>query len=185
MSLYSKFERCIFTIELTENSEHNELSENRTDITDPNNAIYHTNEYKIVEITDMVTNEKLSSYKDFIVGNIYIKKKYYVLSYIRAFYFRFEKDDNNLFFENGYTGNINIYTNNGSLISEYYMVNGKKEGELKEYKKNKLNLSINYINGIKHGLYKKYYDNGQIKEICNYIDDKKMANINHIILMDK
>ena len=70
MSLYSKFERCIFTIELTENSEIIELSENR--ITDQHNAVYHTNEYKIVEITDMVTNEKLSSYKDFIVDNIYI-----------------------------------------------------------------------------------------------------------------
>jgi len=173
MSLYSKFERCIFTIELTENSKHIKFSENRKDITDPNNASYDTNEYKIVEITDMVTNEKLSSYKNFIVDNIYKKKKYYVLSYIRAFYFRFEKDDNNLFFENGYTGNVNIYTNNGSLISEYYMVNGKKEGELKEYKKNKLNLSINYINGIKHGLYKEYYDNGNIRIECNYSDEQK------------
>ena len=48
----------------------------------------------------------------------------------------------------------------GQLHKEYYKINNKNQG-----------------------LYKSYWSNGQLTIICNYVDGKKMGNINHIMRM--
>lgn len=59
------------------------------------------------------------------------------------------------------------------LYCEYYIFNGKMEGNYKEYYKNKQLFTIcNYINGKKEGLCKKYYDNEQLYSECNYKNNK-------------
>ena len=42
---------------------------------------------------------------------------------------------------------VRTYYTNGNILEEYYMFNGKKEGE-----------------------FKSYWDNGQLWEVCNYIN---------------
>ena len=56
---------------------------------------------------------------------------------------------------------IRTYYYEGQLKKEYCLIHNKKEG-----------------------LYKSYHENGQLYKICNYINGKKMENINHIIKMD-
>jgi len=97
---------------------------------------------------------------------------------------------------------IRTYYTNGKFKEEYYELNGKKKGNIKN-----ITVMDNYGYGKKEGAYKRYYENGQIKEtryyvndiiegeniiyykngqlstICNYVNDKKKGNINHIIKM--
>ena len=55
------------------------------------------------------------------------------------------------------------------LSNTYYIFNGKKEGEYKEYWANEqLNLIRNYKNGNLEGEYKLYREDGQLNLICNY-----------------
>jgi antitoxin component YwqK of YwqJK toxin-antitoxin module len=59
------------------------------------------------------------------------------------------------------------------LKEEYYEINGKKEGIYKEYYNNgQLNVVCNYIDDKLNGEYKIYLCDGQLYEICNYIDNK-------------
>ena len=44
---------------------------------------------------------------------------------------------------------INLYYTTGELSSEYFI-----------------------LNGMKNGIYKSYHPNGQLHQICTYIDDK-------------
>ena len=59
------------------------------------------------------------------------------------------------------------------LDEEYYEINGKKEGEYKEYYMNgNLKVICNYINNKLNGKYKLYHYNGYLDLICNYVDGK-------------
>ena len=61
------------------------------------------------------------------------------------------------------------------LKSEVFIHNRKKEGVYKEYYEDGELLSeVNYINGEKNGIYNSYYDNGQLSSEINYIDGKKV-----------
>jgi antitoxin component YwqK of YwqJK toxin-antitoxin module len=63
---------------------------------------------------------------------------------------------------------------NKLIVGEY--VDGKKEGLWKVYygdNKDELLEEMIFKNGLKNGLYKKYFLNKSIGEIGNYIDDKK------------
>jgi antitoxin component YwqK of YwqJK toxin-antitoxin module len=56
------------------------------------------------------------------------------------------------------------------LKEEYYEVNGKIEGVYKSYFENgNIDIICNYINGKLNGEYKSYHSNGQLYIICNYI----------------
>jgi antitoxin component YwqK of YwqJK toxin-antitoxin module len=66
-------------------------------------------------------------------------------------------------------------TEKTQLKSEVFIYNGKKEGVYKEYYEDGELLSeVNYINGKKNGIYNSYYDNGQLSSEINYIDGKKV-----------
>ncbi len=71
------------------------------------------------------------------------------------------------------TGYIRTYyvPEQTKLDEEYFMLNGKKEGEYKRYYKNgQLQLIGTYINGNEEGEEKWFYKNGQLWIICNYIN---------------
>ena len=58
---------------------------------------------------------------------------------------------------------------------EYFKMNGKKEGIYKSYWNNgQLWEEVNYIDGKMNGIYKRYHYNGQLWEEINYIDGKKV-----------
>jgi uncharacterized protein len=57
------------------------------------------------------------------------------------------------------------------LHEEYYEVDGKKEGVYKRYYDNgQLWEECNYVNGKLNGEYKQYHDNGQLEAKCNYVN---------------
>jgi len=61
------------------------------------------------------------------------------------------------------------------LESEVFIHNGKKEGVYKRYYENgQVAIEINYINGKMNGIYKTYHSNGQLFQEGNYIDGKKV-----------
>jgi antitoxin component YwqK of YwqJK toxin-antitoxin module len=69
---------------------------------------------------------------------------------------------------------VKTYYDTGELLSEVYMVNGKKNGIYKKYHKNgQLWMICSYIDDKKNGEYKRYWWSGQLKQICSYTDDKK------------
>ncbi len=73
---------------------------------------------------------------------------------------------------------VRTYHNNQTLDEEYYEINGKKEGEYKQYyitfqnSISQIERICYYINDKKNGEYKSYYMNGLLKRIFYYIDDK-------------
>jgi antitoxin component YwqK of YwqJK toxin-antitoxin module len=73
---------------------------------------------------------------------------------------------------NNYCGVIRTYHDNLKvmLYEEYFINAGKKEGIYKLYWENgQLGKEINYIDGLKQGIFKSYHYNGQLSEEVNYI----------------
>ena len=59
------------------------------------------------------------------------------------------------------------------LKEEYFVHNNKKEGIYKSYWNNgQLSVEVNYIDDKRNGIFKSYYYNGQLCEEVNYIDEK-------------
>jgi antitoxin component YwqK of YwqJK toxin-antitoxin module len=51
---------------------------------------------------------------------------------------------------------------------------GKENGIYKSYWENgQIGEEVNYIDGLKQGIFKSYYRNGQLWKEVNYIDGKK------------
>ena len=54
---------------------------------------------------------------------------------------------------------------------------GKKEGAYKSYYNNgQLYEEVNYIDDLKEGVYKSYHDNGQLIVEVNYVNNEKIEN---------
>ncbi len=71
------------------------------------------------------------------------------------------------------TGIVRTYYDNDNTIlqEEYFILNGIKEGEYKEYHMSgELMVSCNYVNGIKEGEYKMYCRDGRLKYICFFVN---------------
>lgn len=132
---YYKLNKYIFTIELLDDSIHNE---NRNNIIEPLYAKYTTNKYKIIIIENMITNEILEKIYNYNVGDIINKKINYFLSKERAFfeldydffeetYYEIDKlyylkffDEYNIY----YSGVHKVWNDNGELIEIFYHING-------------------------------------------------------------
>jgi antitoxin component YwqK of YwqJK toxin-antitoxin module len=172
MSRYFKLDKYIFEIELTENSKPIKYAENRSGINELN-ATYDTTEFKIIDIEDMVTKEKLTSYDKYTINNTYKTERKYYKSYDRAFQLGLWKNEDYLFFENGYTGNIKIYYFNGRLSKEFYIVNNKINGLYNKFDEDENLIEEKYyVDGKLHGICKKYNEEGILIQECNYNDDK-------------
>jgi antitoxin component YwqK of YwqJK toxin-antitoxin module len=64
--------------------------------------------------------------------------------------------------------------NNKTINEEYFENNGKKEGIYKSYFENgQLCIEANYIDGKENGIFKSYFRNGQLFIEVNFIDGKK------------
>ena len=78
--------------------------------------------------------------------------------------------------DNDYCGVSRTYYDDAktNLRQEYFANVGKIEGIYKSYWENgQLEVEVNYINGLMNGIYKSYWNNGQLWEEVNYIDGKK------------
>lgn len=77
-----------------------------------------------------------------------------------------------------FTGVYKEYFNNDSekLKSEVFMNNGRKEGIYKSYWENgQIHEEINYIDDRKNGIYKSYRENGKLWSEGNYINDRRIG----------
>ncbi len=58
-----------------------------------------------------------------------------------------------------------------NVKEEYFTMNGKKEGIYKSYYNDgQLRAEVNYIDGLQQGIFKLYYINGQLWNEVNYIN---------------
>lgn len=158
---YFKIYRYIFTIDLCDDSIHNE---NRINIIDKLYATYITNKFKIIKIEDIITKELIYNYGNYIVDKIVCETKNYYLIKERAFfeidYYQHNFDDeykpiDKLYYINfftncgGYSGLHRSWYDSGQLLEEFYHINGNFEG-----------------------LYREYFENGSIKNEYYYINNK-------------
>jgi len=54
-----------------------------------------------------------------------------------------------------------------------YLINGIFKSY---YENGQLKYECNYINGILEGIYKEYHENGQLKYACTFVNGKKKWN---------
>lgn len=73
-----------------------------------------------------------------------------------------------------YTGKYIDYYNNGKILGEGNLLNGKSEGELIVYFKNGNKKSIGYYkDGVLHGKLKEYYKNRALMQEREYVNGKQ------------
>ncbi len=80
------------------------------------------------------------------------------------------------------------YYSNGKLKSKVLLNNGKKEGKYKEYFQNgEIKIICNYINDMidnkLEGKYTEYFSDGTLYKCYYYINNKRMVKINYIMKM--
>lgn len=136
------------------------------DIIDKDTALYETKSFIIIDIEDL-NGEQYNSILDFEVDKIYNYTNLLLEFYKKkelAFYSEFICKKQWEFFPYGYAGLYKEYLNNGSIVMEYYHINGKKYGEYKYYWSNinKIRELCYYINDIKSGESILYNINGDI-----------------------
>lgn len=155
---YIKINCYIFSIELCEDSKHNE---NRLNIVDKLYATYTTNKFKIIEIENMVTKEIINKYFNYKVDDIICKSVKYYLTKERAFFeIKYDRDDIDeykpidklyyiKFFNNNYSGLHRTWYDSGQLYEEFYHHNGSIEGLYKQYDmKGNIIWENNFINNV-------------------------------------
>ena len=77
-----------------------------------------------------------------------------------------------------YTGEYISYHNDGIIKAKYNFINGRKNGVCIFYYKSNENVrkEINYVNNIKHGIYREFYHNGSLKIEQHYANGKLNGN---------
>lgn len=161
---YYKINKYILTIELLEDSIHDE---NRNNIINKEFALYHTNKFKIIEIQNMIDNtyiDKLYAYK---INDIINKNIIYFFSKDRAF-FQLDYD---------------YFTESYQLIDKLYYIDFYKEYNLIYngmhriwYDSGQLREEFYHINGQFEGVYTSYYENGEINEKYLFVNNEIVNN---------
>lgn len=84
---------------------------------------------------------------------------HYFLSEYAAYHYRYTPN-------NGLS--LRFYCN-GSIMSDVWYINGKRQGAERYWKRNgKLQRSCEYKNNFLHGQYRSWYENGILKRSCDY-----------------
>ena len=108
----------------------------------------------------MVTQMLYESLFNYKIGEIYEEFRSYYLTYDRAFNEKFVDNNEFKLFKHGYAGLYSNYDLNGKLISIFYHINGRIEGEKLIYNNNG-NVILIY-----------YYKNGKCKALYNVESDE-------------
>jgi antitoxin component YwqK of YwqJK toxin-antitoxin module len=154
---YTKLYKYIFTIELCDDSNHDE---SRTNIIEPLYASYKTNKFKIIEIEDMTINKLVNNYCNYKIGDIIKKNIKYYFTRERAF-LSFDEE----YFEGAYEPLDKLYYIN-------FFINGYAGIHREWYESGQLREEFYHDNGVVNGDYIKYYENGKIEEEFKVINNK-------------
>lgn len=68
-------------------------------------------------------------------------------------------------------GTAKIFSSNGLLEKSFEFVNGEKVKAISYYKNGSALMEINYKNDVKDGLFKRFYDTGQLESEVEYKED--------------
>lgn len=164
---YHKAENYIITIE----TEYYRSYVNENDIINHETALYETKSFIVIDIED-ITGNNYDSILDFVVDETYnytnIVLEFYKIKEL-AFYLDFILKKQWKFFPNGYAGLYKEYLSNGSIVLEYFHINGKKYGQYKYYwdNTNKIREECYYFNDSIISEKILYNMNGTIKNIKN------------------
>lgn len=137
------------------------------DIINHDTALYETKSFIVIDIEDL-NGEHYNCILDFVVDETYnytnLLLEFYKIKEL-AFYQDFILKKQWEFFSDGYAGLYKKYLSNGSIVLEYFHINGKKYGEHKYYwdNTNKIKELCYYINDIKTGDNIFYNINGTVK----------------------
>jgi antitoxin component YwqK of YwqJK toxin-antitoxin module len=171
---YCKYKDYIITINI---ESYKTYGEDDKEIFDKTNATYNIKDFKIESIEHIATNILLSEIlceNQYNANNNYfmeVGKLYenryidYFMTYERALIEDFIKNKQYLLYPNGYVRIHKDYYDNGMIKCEFFHNNGKINGICKTYYENKNNsikMIQEYVDGIKHGFFKKYHENGNI-----------------------
>ena len=126
---YFKITPYIFEIEIL--YVHSDNRDSMSTITNEQrlNATYYVIIFKVISIKHMVTQMLYELIFDYKIGKIYEEFKSYYLTYDRAFNEKFFDNNEFKLFKHGYAGLYNVYDVDGKLVSTFYHINGKIEGE--------------------------------------------------------
>jgi hypothetical protein len=152
----------------------------RYDIIDPLNASYITNTIKLVKIIDEQLNEYsicIINGDEHKIGDVLCEEDQtyrFYLSKKRAIFAMYSYN---------YVGSIINYYENGHKEEEYFLTaKRKKHGNYKYWtEKGNLIQDINYLNGRLDGEYKEWEDNDDNDEEENMTGDYKPKLIKHIL----
>lgn len=147
---YVCYTNYLITINVLGNYNNYVLPNNMMHLLKKDYALYTTLLYDIIEITDIYNNSILELDSFDITYLKWNKSMYYYknknIAYDRLIYnIFFLSGNNNKYNHSGY---IKLYHSSGNLHKEFYHNNDKIEG-----------------------IYKEYYENGEIKEELNYINN--------------
>jgi len=160
---YHKADNYIITIETEEYRSY--VKED--DIINHENTLYETKSFIVIDIEDLNGN-KYDSILDFVIDKTYNYTNVLLEFYKKkelAFYLDFILKKQWNYFIYGYAGLYKEYLSNGSIVLEYYHINGRKYGQYKYYwdNTNKIRELSYYFNDIKMGDTILYNINGTIK----------------------
>jgi antitoxin component YwqK of YwqJK toxin-antitoxin module len=160
---YHKINKYILSIELLEDSIHDE---NRDNIINPEFATYHTNKFKIVEIQNMINNTYIDKLYNYKMNDIIKKNIIYSLSREKAFY----------------TLDYDYFIETYQLIDKLYYINFYRENSLiyngihrTWYDSGQLKEEFYHIDGIYEGIYTSYDENGNINKKYIFVNNKIVA----------
>ena len=121
-------------------------------VINPDNALYKTRNYKIIEIEDILENKIIDNdYRIPRIAFFYITKELAVFE-------NFIQNEEYKLFPLGYSGVQRVYHENGVLYMEFFHKNGVMEGQ-----------------------YKTFYNNGNPQIICDYVNGKQCGRIEYKI----
>ena len=159
---YCKINKYILTIELLDDSIHNE---NRINIIYKDFATYSTNKFKIIYIENMCNNFIIDSIFNYKINDIIIHNIRYFFSKERAF------------FDLDYDYFIESY----QQIDKLYYINFFREEHLKYqglhrswYDSGQLREEFYHIDGSFEGIYISYFENGEINNKYMFINNEKI-----------
>jgi len=194
---YCKYKDYIITINI---ESYKTYGEDDKEIIYKSNATYHIKDFVVIEIQHIITKILLQeilfeNHNDNYIleaGKSYENKFInYFMTYDRAFLEDFIENKQYLLYSNGYSGFHKKYYDNGSIESEFFHNNGRINGLLKKYYENKNNsvkIIQEYVDGIKHGIYKKFHENEITNIIANfdmnYITSYKVYNKHNILIYE-
>jgi antitoxin component YwqK of YwqJK toxin-antitoxin module len=115
-------------------------------VINPDNALYKTRNYKILEIEDILENKIINNnYRIPRIAFFYISKELAVFE-------NFIQNEEYKLFPLGYSGVQKEYHENGLLYKQFFHKNGIIEGE-----------------------FKTFYNNGNAQYICDYVNGQKFG----------